>query len=120
MAKFNGATGDFGDVVGSGYTGGVQAEFALVAFSIYGDAGWTYFSGEDDNDNVNGFELAAGGRLLLGPIFIGGQYGYATGDLDQNLWRPEVGVRLGPVTAFGQYQLNRNKWWSLGGSFSFF
>lgn len=124
MAKYNGPTGGFGDRQGSGYTVGAQGEFMLGLFSIYGDAGWTRFSGgefEGESTNaVDGFEFAAGGRLLLGPAFAGAQYGYGTGDLDQSLLRPEVGVHLGPITLFAQYQANKNKWWSIGGTYSLF
>lgn len=120
MAKYNGPTGDFSDTHSSGFTAGAQGEFKLGIASIYGDAGWTRFGGKDDFDAVDGFELAAGGRLLLGPAFIGAQYGYLTGDLDQSLFRPEVGVHLGPLTAFAQYKTNKTKWWSIGGTFSLF
>lgn len=120
MAKYNGPTGDFGDTHGSGYTLGAQGEFMLGVFSIYGDAAWTRFSGEGSNDSVDGFELAAGGRFLLGPAFAGAQFGYGTGDLDQSLFRPEVGVHLGPLSLFAQYQAINSKWWSLGGTFSLF
>ena len=124
MAKYNGPTGDFGDTHGSGFTAGAQGDFSLGIFSIYGDAAWTRFGGEDDGDveydSADGFELAAGGRFLLGPVFVGAQYGYITGDFDQSLFRPEAGVRLGPLTAFAQYKTNKTKWWSIGGTFSLF
>jgi hypothetical protein len=120
MAKYNGPTGDFGDRYGSGFTAGAQGEFELGVVSITGDAAWTRFSGEDGYDSVDGFELAVGGRFLLGPVFAGAQYGYLTGDLDQSLFRPEVGVHLGPLTAFAQYKTNKSKWWSIGGTFSLF
>lgn len=120
MAKYNGPTGSFGDAQGSGYTAGAQGEFMLGVFSIYGDAAWTRFSGKDSNDAVDGLEFAAGGRFLLGPAFAGAQFGYGTGDLDQSLLRPEVGVHLGPMTLFAQYQASGDKWWSLGGTFSLF
>jgi hypothetical protein len=123
-AKLNGPTGDFGDRHGSGYTVGAQGEFMLGMFSITGDAGWTRFSGADfegtSYDAADGFELAAGGRLLLGPAFAGAQYGYGTGDLEQSLFRPEVGVHFGPLSVFAQYQVVKKKWWSLGGTFSLF
>ena len=120
LAKYNGPTGDFGDTHGSGFTAGAQGDFALGVFSIYGDAGYTRFSGKDDIEAADGFEFAAGGRVLMGPLFAGAQFGYGTGDLDQSLFRPEVGVHLGPLTAFAQYQMNKAKWWSIGGTFSLF
>ncbi|MEJ2540920.1 MAG: hypothetical protein P8188_13275, partial [Gemmatimonadota bacterium] len=120
MAKYNGPTGDFADTHGSGFTAGAQGEFKLAMVGIYGDAAWTRFSGDGETEDKDGFELAAGGRLLLGPAFIGAQYGYITGDLDQSLLRPELGVHLGPFTAFAQYQTLKKKWWSIGGSFSLF
>jgi len=124
MAKYNGPTGDFGDAYGSGFTAGAQGEFTLTAFSIYGDAAWTRFSGDEFEgqsvDAVDGFEFAAGARFLLGPAFAGAQFGRATGDFDQNVFRPEVGLRLGPLSVFGQYQTNKNKWWSIGGTYSLF
>ena len=124
MAKYNGPTGDFSDTHGSGYTVGAQGEFILGVFSIYGDAAWTRFSGSDfegtSHDAVDGFELAAGGRFLLGPAFAGAAFGYGTGDLDQSIFRPEVGVHLGPLSLFAQYQTNKHKWWSIGGTYSLF
>lgn len=120
MGKYNGPTGDFGDAYGSGFTAGAQGEFKLAVFSIYGDAGYTRFSGEGGNEALDGFELAAGGRFVLGPLFAGAQFGYGTGDLDQGLFRPEVGVRLGKLTAFAQYQTIDANWWSIGGTFSLF
>jgi len=120
MAKYNGPTGDFGDTHSSGFTAGAQGDFNLAMLSITGDAAWTKFSGEDGYEDVDGFELAVGGRLSLGPAFVGAQYGYLTGDLDQALLRPEVGVSLGPVTAFAQYQTLKRKWWSIGGTFNLF
>lgn len=120
MAKYNGPTGDFGDAYGSGFTAGAQGEFMLGIFSVYGDAGYTRFSGEGENEALDGFELAAGGRVLLGPLFAGAQLGHGTGDLEQGLFRPEVGVHLGPLTAFAQYQTIDANWWSIGGTFSLF
>lgn len=120
MAKYNGPTGDFSDTHGSGFTVGAQGDFDLAMFSITGDAAWTRFAGEDGFDDASGFELAAGGRFGFGPLFLGAQYGYLTGDLDQALLRPEVGVSLGPLTAFAQYQTLKRKWWSIGGTFNLF
>lgn len=124
MAKYNGPTGDFGDRHGSGFTAGAQGEFTLTAFSLYADAGWTRFGGGEFQGQsfgaVDGFELAGGARFLLGPAFAGAQFGRATNDFDQNLFRPEAGLRLGPLTVFAQYQANKAKWWSVGGTYSLF
>jgi hypothetical protein len=124
MVKLNGPTGGFGDTHGTGYTLGAQGELRLITFSVYGDAALSRFSGNEDNgvefDDINVWELALGGRLFFGPIHVGGQYGYAKGDLDQQLIRPEVGVRLGKLNAFAQYQLNHERWWSLGGALTLF
>ena len=124
MAKLNVPAGDFADRQGTGYTLGAQADFALAVVSIYGDAGWTRFGGAEfegeETDAIDFFELAGGARLLLGPVFLGGQYGYATGDLEQSILRPELGLRIGPLTAFAQYQSLDDTWWSIGGTFSFF
>ena len=122
--KYNGPTGGFADTNGSGYTVGAQGEFMLAVVSITGEAGWTRFSGSDFEGEsypaADGFEFAAGARLLLGPAFAGAQYGYGTGDLDQSLFRPEVGVHVGPVTLYAQYQTLKKNWWSLGGTYSLF
>jgi hypothetical protein len=124
IAKYNGPTGNFADTHGGGFTVGAQAELALTAFSIYGDAGWTRFSGEDSQEQshkaVDGLELAAGARMAFGPAFVGAQYGRATGAFDQSLLRPEVGLRLGRLMVFGQYQTLERTWWSIGGGLSTF
>lgn len=124
MGKYNGPTGDFSDTHGSGFTAGAQGEFLLGVFSIVGEAGYTRFGGDEFEGEsygaVDGFEFTAGGRFLLGPAFAGAQVGYGTGDLEQTLFRPEVGVHLGGLSLFAQYQANDLKWWSLGGSYSLF
>jgi len=121
MAKYNGPTGDFDDTHGSGFTAGAQGEFMLGLFSIVGEAGYSSFGGDVDGvGTADGLEFTAGGRFLLGSAFAGAQFGHGTGDLEQTLFRPEVGVHLGPLSVFAQYQANDLKWWSLGGSYSLF
>ena len=124
MAKYNGPAGDFDDTHGSGFSAGAQGEFMLGIFSIVGEAGYSWFGGDDfegtSYDSADGFEFTAGGRFLLGPVFAGAQGGYGTGDLDQGLFKPEVGVHLGKLSLFAQYQTVDLQWWSLGGSYSLF
>jgi hypothetical protein len=126
MAKRNGPTGGFADRQGNGFTAGVQGEAKLVGFSIIGEAGWTRFDGKEVNgvetDAVNFWETAIGGRLYMGPAYLGGTLGQRAGSdiRGQATLRPEAGVRIGPLNAFGQYQLLGDRWWSLGASFSLF
>jgi hypothetical protein len=127
VAKLNWPTGDFADRQGDGVSVGAQGELKLVTASIIGEVDWTRFSGIDVNgaesDAVSFWETALGGRLYFGPLYAGGLIGQRSGDnvRGQTLVEPEAGLRLGPLNAFGRYQLiGDDRWWSLGASFSLF
>lgn len=123
VASINFPVGDFGDVVGTGFTLGGQATYGLGVVTLLGEMSYSSFSGENNFGSQGTLAFDAGARvgIPLAGLYAGGVAGFWTGDVDEFDIVPMVGLHLGPVDLNARYKglFGDGDWFALGGAVHF-
>jgi len=87
---------EFGDDYKTGYGIHGMLDYPLIVlFSLTADVGWNHFpSARHGTTSIDVWEFTFGGKLNLGPFFMGGETGYYT-KVDEWSWVPTMGLRFG-------------------------
>jgi hypothetical protein len=122
-------TGDFGDVVGTGFMLAGQGTYGYKGkVTFLGEVGVTIFGGDDtiidgqevDVDGPTAIHFAAGARVPLGPVYVGGLAGYWT-DVDDFDLVPLVGIHFGTFDIGARYNglIGDGDWLTITGALHF-
>ncbi len=86
--------GVFRDDYANGF--GLQGLFnypLIALIDLSGSVGWNHFSGANDGDGIDIWELGFGGRFALGVFFMSGEMGYFS-RVDEWNFVPGLGLRF--------------------------
>lgn len=118
-----GPTGDAADLAETGFTVQGRAGLSLILAGLHANAGFTRLSGKDSFDDADFFNVGAGAKVGLGPLFWVGANAnyYAGGDIDNEVGIvPEVGASIGPLEAVADFKITGDiNFWSLRVGLSF-
>ena len=116
-------TGDFGDVLDSGFGIHALARHPVAPLvTLTGDAGWTTFSTQDlttdvggysfelGGDNVDIWNFTAGARVALMPMGLGLEYGYFS-EVDEWSLVPNAGVSFSKLAVDLRYKATGDANW---------
>jgi hypothetical protein len=86
---------DFNDEHNTGYGLHLILDYPVVPLlNFTADVGWNRFARADDGAALDVINLTFGGKISLGPVYIGGETGYFN-KVDEWSWVPSFGVRPG-------------------------
>jgi hypothetical protein len=84
---------EFGDTYNTGYGLHVLADYPVIPLlNFSANAGWTHFGRANEGDGIDVFSLVFGGKVVFGPVFMGGETGYYS-KVEEWSWVPSFGVR---------------------------
>jgi hypothetical protein len=106
VVSINFPVGDFGDVVGTGFTVGAQVTYGLGAVTLLGEMSSSGFTGKNNLGSRGTLAFNAGARvgIPLAGLYAGGVAGYWNRDVDEFDLVPLVGLQLGPLDLNARYK----------------
>jgi hypothetical protein len=123
VASINLPVGDFGDVVGTGFTLGAQVTYGLGVVTLLGEMNASSFTGKNNLGSRGTLAFDAGARvgIPLAGLYAGGVAGYWNRDVDEFDIVPLVGLQLGPLDLNVRYKglFGDADWFALGGAVHF-
>ena len=79
-------------------------DYPLIPFiDLTADLGYNHFPGEDDNPDVDVWNICFGGRFVLGAFFMGGETGYFS-HVQEWSYVPSMGLRFGAFEGAIRYK----------------
>ncbi len=88
---------EFGDNTGTGWGLAAIYDYPLIPLiDLTADVGYSRFTGEGGGDGIGVWNFTFGGRLVLGPFFMGGETGYFT-YVEEWSYVPSMGLRFGAL-----------------------
>lgn len=86
---------EYGEETDTGWgIAGIYDYPLIPLIDLTADVGYSTFSTPDGFDSVNIWNFTFGGRLVLGPFFMGGETGYFT-KVEEWSYVPSMGLRFG-------------------------
>jgi len=86
---------EYGDETDTGYGIAWIYDYPLIPLiDLTADVGYSHFSTPEGSESVNIWNFTFGGRLVLGPFFMGGETGYYT-KVEEWSYVPSMGLRFG-------------------------